>query len=104
MILVHISCKTAAQANAVVTFLLEEKLMLNALVSEKMMYKTSLKGHIKADSRVLVMGTTKALLFTTINEKITSKFPKETPLVYAMPIVYMDEEQGHFLRENTERL
>ncbi|MEL6976337.1 MAG: divalent cation tolerance protein CutA [Bacteroidota bacterium] len=104
MILVHINCKTVEQADAVVTFLLDEKLMLNALVSEKMMYKTSLQGNIKADSRVLVMGTTKALLFTPINQKIISHFPKETPLVYAMPIVYMDEEQGRFLRENTEKV
>lgn len=104
MVLVHINCKSTEQADAVVTFLLEEKLMLNALVSQKMMYKTSLQGSIKADSRVLVMGTTKALLFTEINQKIVSRFPKETPLVYAMPIVYMDEKQSHVLRENTEKV
>ncbi|TAI47920.1 hypothetical protein [Flagellimonas allohymeniacidonis] len=104
MVLMHICCNSATQAEEVVDFLLDEKLVLDALVSDKLLYKRVQNKAKKSFGQTLVMGTTKALLFTKINKKIKEKYPSNTPLVYAMPIIYMDPLQEKKLKKNTEKV
>lgn len=47
------------------------------------------------------MGTTKALLFNKIKKRIKKKFLENLPLIYAMPIIYMDEHQNLELQTKT---
>ncbi len=104
MVLIHIICDSQKQAADIVDFLIDEKLMLNPLVSSKLLHKQLKNGQKKSFKRTIVMGTTKALLFNKINHHIKEKFPNNTPLVYAMPIIYMDETQSEDLRLSTERV
>ena len=104
MVLMHICCNSETQAEEVVDFLLEERLVLDALVSDKLLYKRLQNDEKKSFGQTLVMGTTKALLFTKINQKIKEKYPFNTPLVYAMPIIYMDPNQAEKLKNNTEKV
>nr|WP_298924198.1 hypothetical protein [uncultured Allomuricauda sp.] len=103
MVLIHIICDSPAQANDIVDFLIDEKLMLNALVSNKVLHKRSKNGQKESLEQTLVMGTTKALLFNKINKRIKKKFAENLPLIYAMPIIYMDEAQSADLRSSTEK-
>nr|WP_299339007.1 divalent cation tolerance protein CutA [Allomuricauda sp.] len=104
MVLIHICCQSASQAEEIVDFLLEEKLVLDALVSDKLLYKYSNNGKKQGFEQTLIMCTTKALLFTKINRRIKNKYPKSTPMVYAMPIVYMDQGQEKKLKNRTEKV
>ncbi|WP_343488107.1 hypothetical protein [Allomuricauda sp. d1] len=101
MILVHIICKTKTQALDIVDVLINEKLVLDAMISDKLLFKQLKSGEMKSHERVLVMGTTKALLFNTINKIISGKYTDSPPLIYAMPIVYMDAEQTEELQQET---
>ncbi|MBS9462412.1 hypothetical protein KIM67_08325 [Flagellimonas sp. 389] len=104
MVLLHIVCYSPEQATAIVDFLLEEKLVLHAIVSNKLVYKQLNDNKKESFEQILVMGTTKALLFTKINQRIQKKFTEHPPLIYAMPIIYMDELQGDTLRVRTEKV
>lgn len=104
MVLIHICCQSTGQAKEIVDFLLEEKLVLDALVSDKLLYKQSNSNKKKSFEQTLVMGTTKALLFAKINRKIKDKYPTNTPMIYAMPIVYMDNSQEEMLKSRTEKV
>ncbi|MGB5370166.1 MAG: hypothetical protein WBN18_07030 [Flavobacteriaceae bacterium] len=39
------------------------------------------------------MGMTKALLFNTINKLLLKKYRDHMPMLYAVAIIYMDDEQ-----------
>lgn len=104
MVLIHIICDSPAQANDIVDFLIDEKLMLNALVSNKILHKRLKNDRKKSFEQTLVMGTTKALLFNKINKQIKKKFAKNFPLIYAMPIIYMDEHLNLELQTKTQKV
>lgn len=101
MVLIHILCSSPAQANNIVDFLIDEKLMLNALVSSKMLHKRLKNGQNESFEQTLIIGTTKALLFNKIKKSIKKKFLENLPLIYAMPIIYMDEHQNLELQTKT---
>lgn len=104
MVLIHIICDSPTQANEIVDFLIDEELMLNAFLSNKTLYKRKKNGKEESLEQTLVMGTTKALLFNTINERIKKKFAKNPPPTYAMPIIYMDEHQNLELQTKTQKV
>ncbi|PWL40196.1 hypothetical protein DKG77_05065 [Flagellimonas aquimarina] len=104
MVLIHIICDSPKQANEIVDFLIDEKLMLNPFLSHKTLYKPKKNGEEKSFEQTLVMGTTKALLFNTINKTIKKRFAKNPPLTYAMPIIYMDEHQNLELQTKTQKV
>ena len=104
MILLHISCNSSEQAYEIVDFLIDQKLMLDALVSDKMHFKQLNHGKKESLNQILIMGTTKALLFNKINQEIRGKYPTNMPLIYATPIIYMDSEQTQHLQEETEKV
>ena len=104
MILLHISCSSAAQAAEIVDYLLDEKLLLDAMVLDKMHYKKLDDGAKVSQPRFLIIGTTKALLFAKINALIAEKHGSDMPLLYAMPIVYMDIDQTKQLQNETEKV
>ncbi|GMN09817.1 hypothetical protein MTsPCn9_18600 [Croceitalea sp. MTPC9] len=104
MILLHISCNSHEQANSIVDFLIDEKLMIDALVSDSMLFKQLNLGKKESLHQVLIMGTTKALLFKLITQKIKAKYPDNMPLIYATPIVYMEEEQTKHLQDELKKV
>ena len=102
MVLVHIICKHQKQCDEIITFLLESKLVLDAWVSEKAVFmnrEDQYKGRKKR--QILIMCKTKALLFNTINDALSEKYPKNMPTLYCIPIVYMNAQQAERLRNET---
>ncbi len=105
MILAHIIAHNRTQALEIINLLMDEKLLLQAAVSEKEIYeKKSDDGELICENKTLIIGKTKALLFTIINNVLKKHFSENMPMLYAVPIVYMDEELANLLRENTAKV
>ena len=102
MVLVHIISKEETQAMEIVDFLLNRELVLDAWVSEKSWHgRGSGVDSAGRDSSILIMCKTKALLFSAIDEALTEYYGEDMPLLYAVPIVYMNENQAAQLRAGT---
>ncbi len=102
MILVHIICKHQQQSEEIIEFLLEERLVLDAWVSEKSVYLNRAdQYHGKRKRQSLILCKTKALLFNKINLALSEKYPKNMPEIYCLPIIYMDPDQAERLLEGT---
>ncbi len=105
MILAHIIAKDTVQALEIIHLLIDEKLLLQAAISEKTIFeKKTSDGKLISEKRTLIIGKTKALLFSIINEVLKRNFKKNMPMLYAVPIVYMDDELATLLRENTAKV
>ena len=95
MILLHIISDDEEQAIEIVDFLMEESLLLEGVISEKVLVrKKETFGKSESVAQTLIMGKTKALLFNTIDEILRDKYKKNCPVIYAIPIVQMDWEQS----------
>lgn len=105
MILAHIMAYDRDQALKIIHLLMDKKLLLQAAVSEKTIYhKKTAHGQLVSENRTLIIGKTKGLLFTTINDVLKKHFKENMPMVYSVPIIYMDEELASLLRENTAKV
>ncbi|AZQ60122.1 divalent cation tolerance protein CutA [Maribacter sp. MJ134] len=105
MILAHIIAKDRNQALKIINLLMDQKLLLQAVVSEKTVYeKKNAQGQLVSSKQTLIIGKTKALLFKTINDVLKTNFKTNMPMLYSVPIVYMDEELASLIRENTAKV
>lgn len=105
MILVHIIVKTKKQAREIAELLLAENLIYSAsLTTKKVFRKSSIKCEVNFEKQTIIDGKTKALLFSTINKKLRANYTENMPLLYAVPIIYMDEEQIQALRDQTAKV
>lgn len=103
MVLLHIVSKNNQQLTEIVDYLLEEKLILNAIIQENVVIRKNIDGEFKSEKRVMMIGKTKALLFNTIDTMLRQKFSSNMPVLYAVPIVAMDWEQAdELVRETTK--
>ena len=105
MVLVHIICKHQKQCDEIISYLLESKLVLDAWVSEKAVFMSredQYRGNRKR--QILIMCKTKALLFNQIDEALTEKYPKNMPMLYCVPIIYMNPQQAQRLRDQTAKV
>lgn len=105
MILAHIISKNKKQALKIIEILLEKKLLLHAALSKKTVFQYN-KTHAKLEKQkhTLIIGKTKALLFNAINRELKDHFPENMPMLYAVPIVYMDDELATILRKSTAKV
>ena len=78
MILAHIMAHDRKQALEIINLLMDKKLLLQAAVSDKEMYEKK----------------------TANGELICEKMP----MLYSVPIIYMDDELASLLRENTAKV
>ena len=105
MILIHILSNEEKQAIEIADYLIERKLILNAMIMEKVSLRSQDEnGEINATRQVLLMGKTKALLFTTIDEELRKKYSHKMPVLYSVPIVHMDWEQVDELMDKTAKV
>lgn len=105
MILLHAITGDSAQAIEIADFLVKEKLLLNPIIQEQSMGRRKTEnGGFESMPQVLLMGKTKALLFYTIDKKLRKKYPDKMPILYSLPIVYMDWEQANELIEETTKV
>lgn len=105
MILAHIIVRNHEQAMEIVDLLMTKSLLFSAGISEKQIFeKNPSNGILENKKQILIIGKTKSLLFKTINEVLKTNYASKMPLLYAIPIVYMDEEQSTLVRENTAKV
>lgn len=105
MIQLHIISRDARQAKEITTLLFEEKLVLNeVIVNDVTGRHPNDSGQLTSIEEVLIIGTTKALLFNAIDELLQLKYPDNMPIIYAVPIIYMNMEQTEFLKNNTAKV
>lgn len=105
MIVIHIVAKGEKQAVEIVDFLVENKLILNAVMIEKAVVRSkNQEGELESITQTLIMGKTKALLFNTIDQDLREKYPSDMPVLYSVPIVNMDWEQADELVKETAKV
>lgn len=105
MILIHVITPDSNQALEIADFLIREKLILNPLIQKNKMGRSmTADGNFVSSPQTLLIGKTKALLFTTIDKRLREKYPDNMPILYALPIVYMDWEQTDELMKETEKV
>lgn len=105
MILTHIISDNLEQTIEIADYLSKKKLILNPIIQEKVKGRRMTKnGKFETVEQYLLMGKTKALLFTTIDKKLRKKYPKNMPTLYSVPIVYMDWKQANELIEETVKV
>lgn len=104
MISLQIITDHKALANEITNYLLNEKLILEAIIHEKVTSKVLQKGTVISSDKVLISGITKALLFTKINQELEKKFNKQNFTTHSVPIVYMDWERQNKLLQQVENI
>lgn len=105
MVQLHIICKDSEQAKEITTLLYEERLVLNEIIVNDVTGRhPNDDGELTSIEEVLIIGTTKALLFNAIDELLQLKYPDKMPIIYATPIVYMNIKQSDYLKSNTYKV
>ena len=104
MILLHVVAESKNQAVEIADYLIENKLLLDAVITEKVVVRKQNKdGKFHSIDQALVMGRTKSLLFNYIDQKLRKRYPDDMPLVYSVAIVNMDWEQSNLLISKTAK-
>ena len=102
MILLHILSSDEKQATEFVDYLMEHKLILDAVMMEKVLVREkNEKGEIQSIRKTMILGKTKALLFVDIDNRLREKYKENMPVLYSIPIVNMDWEQANELISET---
>lgn len=105
MVQLHIICNDTEQAKEITTLLFEEKLVLNeCIVNDVTGRHPNDKGILTSVKEVFIIATTKALLFSAIDELLQLKYPDNMPIIYATPIVYINTEQSDLIKNNTSKV
>jgi uncharacterized protein involved in tolerance to divalent cations len=105
MVLLHIIVEEMDQALEIADFLVKEKLILNAVILEKVIARQAGEdGSFQSQNQILIMGKTKALLFNSVDEQLRAKYPQNMPVLYSLPIVNMDWEQSNELIQRTAKV
>jgi hypothetical protein len=102
MILLHVVTESKLQAIEIAEYLIENKLILDAVISDKIVVsKHPITGNFNTVNQTLVMGRTKSLLFNFIDQKLRERYPQNMPVLYSVAIVNMDWEQSDQLLNET---
>ncbi len=105
MILLHIISPSYKQLNEVAEFLVNKRLIIDALVQGCMGFRLhEAKGKVESQQVNLLVGKTKALLFDTIEQTLRSRYGDDMPEIYSVPIVNMNWEKSRELADNTIKI
>jgi uncharacterized protein involved in tolerance to divalent cations len=94
MILLHIISDDEEQAIEIANFLIEKDLILDTTLLEKVSMRKKINNQIESMNKTLIIGKTKAILFDAINELLKEKYKENMPVIYSLPIVFMDWEES----------
>lgn len=105
MVLLHIVSNDENQANEIVDFLTLEKLVVDAVLFEKVTVRKRDKlGVLQNEQQIMIMAKTKALLFNHIDKLLQQKYPSTMPVIYSLPILNMDFNQVNELVNETAKV
>lgn len=90
MIQLHIITTKPEQVKEIVELLINERLITGATVIDTVSSYKSESGEIETVLTNLLIGRTKASLFSTIEGLLQDRYHDKMPVLYAMPVVNMD--------------
>ncbi len=105
MMSLTIIAKDTEQAEQVATYLVKEKLVIEAnLIENTNCYRLNKNQEVVKKSTTFLICTTKSLLFNQIDENLKGMYGKDMPVMYSVPIINMDWEQSKILVEGTQKV
>ncbi|TXB67119.1 divalent cation tolerance protein CutA [Vicingus serpentipes] len=105
MVLLHVVSNDENQANEIVDFLTKDKLILEAVILEKVkVRRRNAAGELDTFNQIMIMAKTKALLFNHIADLLKKKYSSNMPSIYSLPIVNMDWDQVNELVKETAKI
>ncbi len=90
MIQLHIITSKIKQVKEIATMLIDEKLITDVTVLDSLTSYEGGNGRVQTTKNNLLMGRTKAMLFTSIEKLLKAKYGDDVPVIYGMPIINMD--------------
>ena len=90
MIIVYVMTNEPEQVKEIVELLINEKLITGVTVMDTVSSYKNDNDEIETVSTNLLIGRTKAMLFTTIEKLLKFKYGDKMPVLYAVPVVNMD--------------
>jgi hypothetical protein len=93
MMTLQIVSKHKQLLDEIATFLLNERLIANAMISENVIHKEINNGVVETTEKFILKSISKSLLFSKINEKLRKRYGEKTPLIYSEPIILIDPIQ-----------
>ena len=104
MVMIHICCNSVTDAHGIANFLLDEKLLSSASINNNLSTMGPGEKSKSGSDQTLLFGTTKALLFHKIDTLLKSKFPGTISSIYAIPIIYMGEQEAQKVKNETQKV
>jgi len=90
MIQIHIITKEPEKVKEIAELLINEELITGVTVIDTLSSYKSEQGKIETVLTNLLIGRTKASLFSTIEKLLQDKYGERVPAIYGMPIINMD--------------
>ena len=90
MIQLHIITNKIKQVKEIAKMLIDENLITDVTVLDSLTAYDVENGSEQTKPNFLLMGRTKAMLFTSIEKLLEAKYGVDVPVIYGMPIVNMD--------------
>lgn len=105
MVLLHVITSEQKQASEILNLLLDEKLILEAIIHEQIVVaKKNNKGTLENETQTMIVAKTKALLFNKIETILRERYSNQIPVVYSTPIVDMDAQHSKELITKTAKV
>ncbi len=99
MIQVHIITKELEQVREITELLIDRRLITGVTLIDTVSSFKNDKDEIETGLTNLLIGRTRAVLFSTIEKVLKEKYGDDMPLIYGMPIVNMDLGHMEKLKE-----
>jgi len=90
MIQLHIITRKPEQVKEIAEILINEEFITGATVIDSISSYKSNEGEIETVKTNLLIGRTKAMLFSAIEKLLKEKYGNFMPVIYGMPIINMD--------------
>jgi len=105
MISITIISDTFEQSDEIIRLLLDNRLVIDGTIkTNTRCYKLDTNKNVVVADSVVLLCTTKALLFSKIDEFLRERYKNNLPVIHSVPIVNMDWEQSKTLVEKTQSI
>jgi len=98
MIQISITEKDKVRVDEIIQLLLSKRLVAGINLSETLSITKDKTGAIKKTPSSLIVGRTKASLFSSIEKLLIEKYGGDIPVFYALPITNLDSKHLEKLR------
>jgi len=103
MIEIHMITKKLGQVKEILELLIINELIIGATVVDSTSSYLCNKNKIKSVPSKMIIGRTRAGLFSTIEKLLQAKYGDDIPMIYGMPIVGMGKKNTEKLKKIIEK-